>query len=152
MITKNQNLSKKVVTETQKVRVRHAQVEQNDQIPGFVPLVLIPVPTVMTSNIVKRSGAIASVCKKAPVIPRIQLSLYDGQVEVNGKQVKLPIGIPRSMTGRQFKQLNNIYKGNALFVREDSGLLRIHDSDEVQVIPGTSFRHNVVSSPRYGKD
>jgi len=97
------------------------------------------------------------VSKQKPIIPFIRIVLDDGVIEVNERPVKIPVGTKKVMTGKEFKQLLEIYRGDALFIKSEKGLQRIQDKDFVEVLPGSKFEHKAIpkpvqSTPRYGLD
>ena len=79
--------------------------------------------------------------KRSDPIERVELSLHDGSLTVNGEQIKIPIGLCGPMTGKEFKKFAGIYQGDALFIHRNGGLQRIRDCENVEVIPDTSFTH-----------
>ena len=90
-------------------------------------------------------------------VPRIRIRLEEGSVKVNGRKVSIPIGLAGRMTGKNFKELANIYKGDVLYIRQPGGLQRIRDAETVEVVPDAKFTHSrpapkMRSTPWYGTD
>lgn len=91
--------------------------------------------------------------EKVSSIQRIKIFLCDGAVSVNGKKVSIPIGIPRTMTGKEFKKFAGIYPGNALYIGRENGMQRVRDTEVVEISPDTAFTHKKVTTvPRYSRD
>ncbi|MGD0784357.1 MAG: hypothetical protein ABR969_00885 [Sedimentisphaerales bacterium] len=91
--------------------------------------------------------------EKVGPIQSIKISLRDGTVSVNGKNVSIPTGMFHTMTAKEFKKFAGIYSGDALYISRENGMQRVHDTEIVEIIPDTAFTHKkVVSAPRYSRD
>lgn len=92
-------------------------------------------------------------------IPPVRISLYEGAVNVNGRMVRIPVGVTGQMTGWAFKRLASIYRGHGLFIRlGDGSLRRIGDHETIEVSDGADFTHRpepprqVRTMPRFNRD
>lgn len=145
MIAENQKSS-----QVEKVKVTRCQPGPRQTIPAFrfENLLLSPLAVRPAQ---KKPLAIS---EKASAIPPIQISLHDGAVQVNGKEVKIPVGLSGPTTGKAFKQFAGIHAGDALYVQRDSGLQRVRDRETVELVDDAEFTHRrelpvVRSAPRY---
>jgi hypothetical protein len=90
-------------------------------------------------------------------LPHIRIALHDGRLKLNGREVSIPVSTPSVMTGKQFKELMGVYRGNALFVRRSGGLQRVLDPETIEVVHAAEFTHRrerpaFASAPRYSRD
>lgn len=87
----------------------------------------------------RQATGITEMCDRK--IPQIKVSLFEGSIKVNGKDLSLPIGTSGRMTGAEFKKFAGIYQGDALFVRDGNSMQRVRDSQAVEITADSVFTH-----------
>lgn len=75
-----------------------------------------------------------------PITRRIRLCLTNGQLDIDGEKVSVPVGVGRSLTGRAVKALCKKYKGLLLFLKSGKSWQRIGDKDVVEIADESQFR------------
>lgn len=75
-----------------------------------------------------------------PIVQRIRLCLTDGQLDIDGQKVNVPVGIGRHLTGRGIKALCRKYKNLLLFVKNGKSWQRIGDRDVVEITDDPEFK------------
>lgn len=132
-------MSAKNQVSNQSERVKVARVRTG----GEVAMPLVSLTNVVNSPLAVRPARQSQLerSEKVSAIPQIRISLHDGAVEVNGRSVRLPIGLSGTMSARELKNFADIYRGDALFIRSRGGLQRVRDSQMVEVVDGAKFTH-----------
>lgn len=154
MITKNQEQSRAQKVEVSRTQSRPAAI--GELAPGLepvLPVLRLNLPG-MSPLAVRPDGKLArEKTDEARSIPHVKISLYDGTIELNGQQARIPLGLGL-MTAKELKRFFGVHEGHALFVRGRTGLQRIRDSETVEVVHGASFTHEmerpaIRTVPRY---
>jgi hypothetical protein len=90
---------------------------------------------------------------KTDPVQSIKISLRNGTVSINKQKVSIPIGMPCTMTAKEFKKFAGIYSGDALYISREDGMQRVRDTEVIELVPDAVFTHKkIVSAPRYSRD
>lgn len=108
-----------------------------------------------SSQLVRRpANEMAAPTARQDSFTRIRIKLDEGTMKVNSRTVKIPLGLCGRMTGKKFKEFANVYKGDALYVRQPNGLQRVRDNETIELFHGAEFTHQrkqpeIRTVPRY---
>lgn len=58
-------------------------------------------------------------------VPVAKITLYNGDITVNNRKVKLPVGLSNRMSGREFRKFAGIDRKGLLFSHTDGKMRRI---------------------------
>lgn len=108
------------------------------------------------TGLLAKAGAGTLESPRSCSAPTIHLFLTNGQVEIDGENVRLPVGLPNRLTGLQLKALSGKYKGMLLFWKKGDSWQRLGDNDVIETttddIRLKTQQPVVRTAPRFHRD
>lgn len=95
------------------------------------------------------------VARAPPFMQRLKLCLVDGELEVDGQKIRVPVGIGKYLTGSGIKALCQKYKGLLLFFRTGENWQRVGDNEVLELTDDTKLKTErpvVRTAPRFHAD